>query len=110
MPKVLCVGCKREFKDPCGYSNHKRQCTRHIDADTARHFEQLKNRESNLNQIQVDGGGENIYEGQQGLVNTAGGVDDDINMGVPVCLIVDLLLSLSHHLNMIRMKFLTPQP
>ncbi len=110
MPKILCVGCKWEFKDPRRYSNHKRQCTCHINTDIARHFEQLKNRESNLNQIQVDGSGETIYEGQQGLVNTAGGIDDDINMGVPVHLIVDLLLSLSHHLNMIRMKSLAPQP
>jgi len=44
-----------------------------------------------LNQIQFDEGGEEIYEGQQ-VVNTAEGVDDDINMDVLVCLILDLLL------------------
>jgi hypothetical protein len=91
MPKVLCVGCKQEFEDQRRFSYHKRHCARHIDADIARRFEQLENREGNLNPIQVDSGGENMYEGQQGLLNTAGGVDDDTDMGVPVRLIVSLL-------------------
>ena len=91
MPKVLCVGCKWEFEDLCRFSYHKWHCARHIDADIAQHFEQLENREGNLNPIQVNSGGENIYKGQQGLLNTAGGVDDDTNMGMPVRLIVVLL-------------------
>jgi len=112
MPKILCAGCKWEFENPVRFSNHKRHCTCHIDADIAQRFEQLKNREGNLNLIQVDSGGENVYEGQQGLLNTAGGVDDDTNMGVLVSLIVVLLLILvlSCHLDMIRMMFPTPQP
>jgi hypothetical protein len=87
MPKILCAGCKRQFEDARGYSNHKRRCNHHIDADIARRFQQLEDRERDSNWIPFDGGGEDIREGQQGLVNTADGVDDDTNMDVPVCLI-----------------------
>jgi hypothetical protein len=112
MPKILCIGCKRLFEDPRGYSNHKRRCNHNIDAERARRLQQLESTQHDLNQIQFDGGGEEIYEGQQGVVNTAEGVDDDTNMDVPVRLILDLLLIqvLSHHVNMSRMKFLAPQP
>ena len=112
MPKILCAGCKWQFEDMHSFSNHKQQCNHHIDADIPWRFQQLEDRERDSNQIQFDGSGEDICEGQQGLVNTADGVDDDTNMDVPVCLILDwlLILDLTHHLNMIRMKYLTPQP
>jgi len=87
MPTILCAGCKWQFEDARGYSNHKRRCNHHIDADIARRFQQLEDRERDSNRIPFDGGGEDIREGQQGLVNTADGVDDDTNMDVPVCLI-----------------------
>lgn len=53
-----------------------------------------------------------MYEGQEGVVDTAEGVDDDINMDDLVRLILDLLLIqvLSHCVNMIRMKLLAPPP
>jgi hypothetical protein len=112
MPKILCAGCKQQFEDAHGYSNHKRWCNNHIEADIARRFQQLEDREHDLNQIQFDSSGRDIWEGQQGLVNTADGVDDNINMDMLVCLILDqlLILNLTHHLNMIRMEYLAPQP
>src|SRR6267154_720978 len=112
MLKILCAGCKQQFEDAHGFSNHKQRCNHHIDADIAWQFQQLEDRERDLNRIQFYGSGEDICEGQQGLVNTADGVDDDTNMDVPVCLILDwlLILDLTHHLNVIRMKYLTPQP
>ena len=112
IPKIRCKGCKRQFENKLGYSNHKRQCNDNIDTNIARCLHQLGNRQHDLNQIQFNRGEEGLYEGQEGVVDTAEGVDDDINMDDLVHLILDLLLIqvLSHRVNMIRMKLLTPPP
>lgn len=70
MQPSKCPGCRKEFEDPRGFSNHKRRC-KLVKITTAQRYNQLKAKKNQakrnqMRNLQVGVGSMHIEEGQGG--------------------------------------------